>query len=105
MAISSFSASLFSLENTLKRETNMQSERVVSWVIPMHAGSCARQSKKGDRVGVIYDIAKLKSFHQNDSVQPKKKQQTKQGGDQHLESAQQKPNSCFSKQLGYCSCV
>jgi len=39
-------------------------------------------------------IAKLKSFHQNHSVQPEEEQQTKQGGDQHSENGSNKTDNC-----------
>jgi len=40
-------------------------------------------------------ITKLKSFHQNDSVQPEEEQQTKQGRDQHSENGSNKTNNCI----------
>ena len=41
----------------------------------------------------LTSIAKLKSFHQNDSVQPKQKQQAKQGSNHYPEDGRHKANN------------
>ena len=40
-------------------------------------------------------IAKLKPFHQNDSVQPKQKQQAEQGSNQYPEDSSKKADNCI----------
>ena len=45
-------------------------------------------------------IAKLKSFHQNDSVQPKQKQQAEQGSNQYPEDGSKKADNCIVEE-GY----
>ena len=41
----------------------------------------------------LTSIAKLKSFHQNDSVQPKQKQQAKQGSNHYPQDGRKKANN------------